>query len=151
MTHTSTTTLTCSVWCSHNAVPFPHLQYKHEVGRAVVHLGARRHGADDIHTGERNNLIIWNWNSAYRAAGGNQNREMQKEGAEPSEMCVSFTHDRDYAAYKPFADGARGREQRATNRRTSWCPRGQTCYDGMDAVLAKARRERDGAHDEDDL
>lgn len=34
-------------------------QYQHLAGRALVHLGAQRHGADDIQTGERNNLIIW--------------------------------------------------------------------------------------------
>ena len=44
-------------------------QYQHEIGRAVVHLGAQRHGADDITTGERNNLIIWNHNLGYRQVG----------------------------------------------------------------------------------
>eukprot|EP00965_Chrysotila_dentata_P220962 6192107-Pleurochrysis_carterae.AAC.2 len=36
-----------------------------------VHLSLRvrrRHGADDISAGERNNLIVWNSNSKYRAA-----------------------------------------------------------------------------------
>lgn len=44
-------------------------QYRHEIGRAVVHLGQQRHGADDITTGERNNLIIWNHNLGYRQVG----------------------------------------------------------------------------------
>ena len=30
-----------------------------EVGRAVLHLGSRRHGADDIESGTRMNLIVW--------------------------------------------------------------------------------------------
>jgi hypothetical protein len=29
-------------------------------GSCVVHLGEKRHGADDITSGERRNLIIWN-------------------------------------------------------------------------------------------
>merc|ERR1712070_472627 len=37
-----------------------YLAYRHERGRALVHLGSRRHGADDIETGERNSLIVWN-------------------------------------------------------------------------------------------
>ena len=40
--------------------------YSHIVGRALVHLGSRRHGADDIREGERNNLIVWNQNSRHR-------------------------------------------------------------------------------------
>ena len=31
--------------------------YVHEIGRCLVHLGSRRHGADDIREGERNNLV----------------------------------------------------------------------------------------------
>ena len=37
-------------------------RYRHEMGRVVVHLGTKRHGADDIESGERRNLIIWNHN-----------------------------------------------------------------------------------------
>jgi hypothetical protein len=32
----------------------------------VVHLGAQRHGADDILAGERLNLIVWNHSTLYR-------------------------------------------------------------------------------------
>ena len=42
--------------------------YGHELGRAVVHLGNQRHGADDIRSGERRNLIIWNHNHASGTA-----------------------------------------------------------------------------------
>ena len=34
----------------------------------VIHLGTKRHGADDIETGERRNLIIWNHNHRWRAS-----------------------------------------------------------------------------------
>lgn len=33
-------------------------QYQHVKGWAVAHLGTKRHGADDITLGERNNLIV---------------------------------------------------------------------------------------------
>ena len=37
-------------------------------GRCVMHLGRRRHGADDITSGERLNLILWNHSSTYRSS-----------------------------------------------------------------------------------
>ena len=43
---------------------------KSSTGRALLHLGSRRHGADDIASGERNNLIVWNQNARRRAAPG---------------------------------------------------------------------------------
>ena len=43
-------------------------QYQHRRGRALTHLGRRRHGADDISHGHRVNLIMWNYNTAYRAS-----------------------------------------------------------------------------------
>ena len=33
-------------------------QHKHRKGHCVMHLGRRRHGADDLHSGERLNLIV---------------------------------------------------------------------------------------------
>ena len=44
-------------------------------GRALIHLGSRRHGADDITSGERNNLIIWNQNQGYRDSAEYVNRQ----------------------------------------------------------------------------
>lgn len=35
-----------------------------------MHLGTKRHGADDITSGERNNLIIWNHGIAFRQVRG---------------------------------------------------------------------------------
>ncbi|EJK77852.1 hypothetical protein THAOC_00284, partial [Thalassiosira oceanica] len=43
--------------------------YRQDVKRAVLHLGNLRHGADDIETGRRSNLIVWNTNDAYRNLG----------------------------------------------------------------------------------
>jgi len=40
--------------------------YKHKKGRAVLHPGKQRHGADDITAGERYNLIVWCRSTEYR-------------------------------------------------------------------------------------
>merc|ERR1719487_954895 len=40
--------------------------FHHEKGGCVFHLGRLRHGAGDILSGERLNLIIWNHSSKYR-------------------------------------------------------------------------------------
>mmetsp|Transcript_1107 Transcript_1107/g.3887 ORF Transcript_1107/g.3887 Transcript_1107/m.3887 type:complete len:542 (+) Transcript_1107:66-1691(+) len=42
--------------------------YKHVKGRALVHLGRHRHGADDIISGERMNLIVWNHSATFRSS-----------------------------------------------------------------------------------
>lgn len=34
-------------------------EYSHRLGRGIFHLGRLRHGALDIHSGERVNLIVW--------------------------------------------------------------------------------------------
>ncbi|KAJ1416800.1 hypothetical protein B484DRAFT_313134, partial [Ochromonadaceae sp. CCMP2298] len=34
-------------------------KHKHTIGTGVLHLGRHRHGADDITSGERCNLIVW--------------------------------------------------------------------------------------------
>ena len=78
--------------------------YTHRKGRCVVHLGRRRHGADDIASGERMNLIIWNHNLAYRASrasvGLQRQRAYAREAGPPDLQCLSYTHDRDYLEYK---------------------------------------------------
>ena len=133
-------------------------QYQHVKGRALVHLGAQRHGADDIQTGERNNLIIWSgcllpaclaciltcsnfssqtpmhsnlqligkwichWqsmltaddllhavsdlplhadhNDIFRSSPEYRRRLFEKEDGPPDAQCLSYTHDRDYGAFK---------------------------------------------------
>ena len=44
-------------------------KYAHVKGHCVVHLGAQRHGADDISEGERNNLIVWTKNDGPSGPG----------------------------------------------------------------------------------
>ena len=90
--------------------------YKHVRGRCVVHLGAQRHGADDIQAGERLNLIVWNHSTLYRSTDSYKWRDVPEETGAPSVECVSFTHDRDYAEYKAYPPG---KERFA---KTAWYP-----------------------------
>ena len=85
--------------------------YSHERGRAIVHLGAHRHGADDIASGERYNLIVWSTNGEWREAdeykalnARNMHGADALEGA-PDPICLSMTHDPDYGEYKPYPKG----------------------------------------------
>jgi len=103
-------------------------QYQHVLGRCLVHLGAQRHGADDIATGERNNLIIWNHNFAFRESPAYLRRLYEPEGGPPDQMCLSYTHDRDYGAYKEYPEG------KEKFKEMSWCPPKKFCYDGMDPI-----------------
>lgn len=79
-------------------------RYKHVKGDCVVHLGRRRHGAEDITSGERANLIIWTHNLAYRKSSAYNNLHTQKvyerEAGPPDVVCLSYTHDRDYLDFK---------------------------------------------------
>lgn len=94
-------------------------RYRHRIGRAVIHLGQVRHGADDIQGGERNNLIIWNHNLAFRNSEAYQRRQLryEREAGPPSPECLSYTHDKDWAtyrgAYPPGKEDLRNR---------GWCP-----------------------------
>ena len=44
------------------------LGYNHVIGRGLVHLGTRRHGADHIKRGERMNLILWSRCHVFRSS-----------------------------------------------------------------------------------
>jgi hypothetical protein len=77
--------------------------YSHSKGRAILHLGRHRHGADNIGStsAERMNLIVWARNSAYRgaAAFGHaplDGSPLEKEAGEPDRLCLSKANDRDY-------------------------------------------------------
>ena len=121
----------------------------------MIHLGTKRHGADDITSGERNNLIIWNHNYEYRgtddyklllshqvqkyllyrykstntdASCSAQPAGYLKEAVPPDLRCLSYTHDRDYEAFLDVPKGRRRREQAA------WCPPTQFCYDQMEPI-----------------
>ena len=82
------------------------VQYAHVIGRCVMHLGAQRHGADQIATGRRMNLIIWNENVQFRQS--RDFRYMQAmvrdgsykaEDGAPEPICVSSTWDKDAASH----------------------------------------------------
>ena len=105
--------------------------YEHVRGRALIHLGSRRHGADDITAGERNNLIVWNQNQRYRDSAEYVNKQpYHKEEAPPDPRCLSYTHDRDFGSYLDYPPGKQDHAGRG------WCPPDFACYDSMDAVLA---------------
>jgi hypothetical protein len=86
--------------------------YHHKVGRAVLHLGDRRHGAEAIESGTRMNWIVWNQNWKYRSKPHYKRRmtasAYEQEQNEPSKVCSSYTHDRDYLHfYDELSEAAR--------------------------------------------
>jgi hypothetical protein len=92
--------------------------YKHVKGRAVIHLGRHRHGAEDIipahYSGsgddagvdsERLNLIMWLRSSVFRSAAayGHISPDgfpRMKEDVEPDICCLSKYNDTDYDDYQ---------------------------------------------------
>jgi len=83
--------------------------HPHVLGRAIMHLGHQRHGADDIRTGERYNLIMWCKNSRYRLSRAFMSKYSlppSSRGA-PDLVCLSYTHDADYEQYKEYPPGKR--------------------------------------------
>jgi len=103
--------------------------YSHERGRAVVHRGAHRHGADELESGERVSLIIWATCSTYRRTPSYRNsaiglRRLVQAGQAPVQagqagashvevdadqpadpVCLSVRHDPDYGEHAAFPDG----------------------------------------------
>ena len=104
-----------------------HFTYRHThvKGHCLVHLGRRRHGADDIRAGHRLNLIMWNYCHGWRASPEFQRRMWQRERARPDAQCTSYTHDRDYED----VNGAERPEPRFAA--TAWCPPPQVEYEGF--------------------
>ena len=82
------------------------LAYAHVKGRCVVHLGAHRHGADDLASGERVNLIVWNHSATFRRSDAYQWKDIPDETQPPDPRCLSYTHDKDFAAYRAYPPGA---------------------------------------------
>ena len=73
--------------------------HAHKVGVAIMHLGHQRHGADDLISGERYNLIMWNKSSTHRLTRDFvQKYRLAAEtgGRTPDKVCLSYTHDDDY-------------------------------------------------------
>ena len=91
-------------------------------------------GADDILTGERHNLIIWNVNRAYREE-PEYRLPTRKEVAPPDTRCLSYTHDLDFGAYKTYPAGTEHFEHSK-----AWCPPEEACYDSMAKVFSERWR-----------
>lgn len=100
--------------------------YHHERGRCVWHLGRQRHGADDIASGERLNLIIWNHSSAFRNSVEYMDPTYHKEDGQPDSVCLSYTHDRDYGVFKVYNTKSEQFQGRG------WCPRRGFEYEGFE-------------------
>ncbi len=76
-------------------------EYQHALGRAVIHLGLHRHGAEQLSSGERFNVVIWCRSSAFRAGPGFTGRRGPPHPQEltPDLRCLSRTHDGDYGTW----------------------------------------------------
>merc|ERR550514_371402 len=90
--------------------------YRHVKGRCVVHLGRKRHGADDISRGERLNLILWNHGSTYRGSTEHTRPAYTKESGPPDPVCISYTHDREFGVFKEYP------KDRGRFKGRGWCP-----------------------------
>lgn len=99
--------------------------YYHQVGRAILHLGRHRHGADDISDGERLNLIVWNHAYNWRKSRGDDKDPKSREKAPPDPECLSYTHDRDYGRFKRYPPG------KEDHRGKGWCPPAGQEYPGF--------------------
>jgi hypothetical protein len=93
------------------------LSYVHAKGSCVVHLGRQRHGAANIDTGERVNLIMWNRSLPYRSLAKSYPVVYAQESGAPDRICTSRTHDRDFGLYEGEGEGEEG--ARRTSTRTS--------------------------------
>eukprot|EP00391_Amoebophrya_sp_Ameob2_P001779 CAMPEP_0179003090 /NCGR_PEP_ID=MMETSP0795-20121207/12445_1 /TAXON_ID=88552 /ORGANISM="Amoebophrya sp., Strain Ameob2" /LENGTH=600 /DNA_ID=CAMNT_0020696981 /DNA_START=440 /DNA_END=2242 /DNA_ORIENTATION=+ len=99
--------------------------YDQVKGHCLIHLGRQRHGAVDIEKGERMNLIIWNRSRVYRDSDEYKEQRFVKEMGPPSEICLSYTHDRDYGVYKRYPKGFEKFKGRG------WCPPRSAEYEGF--------------------
>ena len=88
----------------------------HRVGRCLIHLGRLRHGADDITSGERQNLIIWMRSTEFRLSEQYTSPPYEAESSPPDEVCLSFTHDRDFGIFKKYT------KRNVQSQGRGWCP-----------------------------
>jgi hypothetical protein len=118
--------------------------YKHIKGHCVVHLGRQRHGACNILSGERINLIIWNKSLPYRSLQKSQSLASlyAKELAEPAKICLSHTHDRDFDLYHGGGGGVNGGGETKKeigqghgHQSKRWCPPSGKEHDGSPLLL----------------
>eukprot|EP00401_Gymnodinium_catenatum_P013964 CAMPEP_0117579762 /NCGR_PEP_ID=MMETSP0784-20121206/64802_1 /TAXON_ID=39447 /ORGANISM="" /LENGTH=498 /DNA_ID=CAMNT_0005379699 /DNA_START=1 /DNA_END=1497 /DNA_ORIENTATION=- len=99
--------------------------FHHIKGTVVCHLGRKRHGADDITSGERLNLILWNHSSSYRGSEDFESPTYEREEGVPDQVCLSYTHDRDYGNFKEYPKGKEDSKGRG------WCPPTAFAYEGF--------------------
>lgn len=99
--------------------------YTHKKGTCLVHLGSRRHGADDITSGERLNMVLWTTSSTYRRSSEFRMPPYQREEGPPDEVCLSYTHDRDFGVFKEYPLG------KESFRGEGWCPPTPYEYDNF--------------------
>lgn len=133
---TGSTLSFCGMFGASNHRKFTHV-YHHEIGRAILHLGSRRHGADDIDTGRRANLIVWNHNWKYR---GSEDRNVgyHREEGPPDLVCLSYTHDIDYVAYKDIPKHV----ELEPESHMPWCPPMGTEYDEFEENMIKTSKRQ---------
>jgi ubiquitin-protein ligase len=123
--------------------------YSHVKGTAVVHLGKQRHGAMNITSGERVNLIIWNKSLPYRSLV--KSRALvslyPKEDGKPDLVCLSKTHDRDWGMYKDeegsssssmHSSGSGMKRDTSKNAHQPWCPPAGREHDGSPLVQTES-------------
>lgn len=95
---------------------------RHRKGRAVLHLGRQRHGAEALEAGARLNLIVWARSSAFRAAAAfghidpdGYPKQPEASGAPPDTVCLSKANDDDYV--EQLAQLGEGEAERLAKRR----------------------------------
>jgi len=116
------------VFCGINGAPDHRLfkvAYQHELGHAVLHLGRHRHGAEDITSGERMNLVVWSYSHNFRTSSVSK-KVHQREQSRPDKRCVSYTHDRDFGQFRAWPEGKKERHLGA-----GWCPPRGKEYQGF--------------------
>ena len=88
----------------------------HKLGYAIMHLGRHRHGAEDITSGERMNLVIWSYSYNLRSSTANM-KNHEEEAGPPDKRCVSYTHDRDFGRFRAWPEG-----KKSMFLGNGWCP-----------------------------
>ena len=100
----------------------------------------QRHGADEISSGERHNLIMWSKNETYRESALFEQamRTYLPESGPPDPLCLSYTHDRDFLAFREYPEGTNpyrnlfeSSEEEAGKAMLPWCPPARLGYEGM--------------------
>jgi len=137
---TGATLVFCGTFGQADHRQFQHT-YHHKVGRAVMHLGDRRHGAEDIDEGTRMNWIVWNHNWEYRSSPQYKQRmttlAYQAEHLPPSKVCLSYTHDRDYTHF--HSELPKAAEDLHLH---PWCPPPGKEYEGYGKVSLRHKLSR---------